>query len=65
MYRNLKAEMARADITGDDLAKELGITRSTMSRKINGMNEFTLKQAMQIKAILKTDMALEYLFDRT
>lgn len=36
MYRNLEAEMARAGITQGQLAKELGITPTTLSLKLNG-----------------------------
>lgn len=62
MFRNLNAEMARNGITGEYLAGKLGITQTTLSLKLNGKSELSLKQAAEIKSILGVDLPLEVLF---
>ena len=62
MYRNLEAEMARAKITQAYLAKQLGITPTTLSLKLNGKSNLTLKECVQIKKILDTEETVDYLF---
>lgn len=65
MYANLKAEMARKNITGKDLAKAMGRSVSTISLKLNGKTRrvgFTFDEASRIKEILGVDMSLDELF---
>ncbi len=62
MYRNLDAEMARSKITKAHLAEELGITPTTLSFKLNGKSNLSLKECIQIKRILGTDATVDYLF---
>lgn len=62
MYSNLRAEMARKNITGYELAEKIGITNGTFSAKFNGKSEFTLDEAFKIKSILETDLTIEVLF---
>ena len=42
MYHNLDAEMARAKITRNMLAKQIGRTPTTLSLKLNGKAPLTL-----------------------
>lgn len=62
MYRNLDAEMARVKITQAHLARELGITPTTLSLKLNGKSNLSLKECVRIKRILRTDLSIDYLF---
>jgi transcriptional regulator with XRE-family HTH domain len=62
MFCNLNAEMARKKITITYLAEQLDITPTTLSLKLNGKSELSLKQAFQIKRILNVDIPLEVLF---
>lgn len=62
MYRNLEAEMARVKITQAYLAKQLGITPTTLSLKLNGKSNLSLKECVQIKKILNTEETIDYLF---
>lgn len=62
MYRNLDAEMKRNNITRGNLASALHITASTMSLKLNGKSNISLKEAAAIKKIVGTEMPLEELF---
>jgi transcriptional regulator with XRE-family HTH domain len=63
MYPNVKAEIARKGITLEVIAKALGITLTTLSLKMNGKYQFTLKEAKKIKNVLGVDIPLEVLFE--
>lgn len=62
MYGNLKAEMARRDVTITELAKVLRVRIGTVSVKIR-KGKFTLAEAVKIKKHLGVDMPLEELFE--
>ena len=62
MYPNLDAEMARAKITRCALAKELKMTPTTLSLKLNGKSNLSLEECVEIKKALKTPLSIEYLF---
>ena len=65
MFRNLDAEMARKGVTAAYLAGKLNMTPTTLSLKLHGRSELSLKQAVQIKDILSVDIPLEILFERS
>lgn len=54
--------MARYKITQAQIAKELGITATTLSLKLNGKSNLSLKECVKIKQILGTDVSVDYLF---
>lgn len=47
-----KAEIVRNNYTLEKLANELGMSRSSLSRKIGGMTQFTLPELRKLKIIL-------------
>lgn len=67
-YPNLKAEIARSGLTYNDILERgkkdgrLDCTISTLSLKINGKAEFTLKESLALKDIIGTDLPLNELF---
>lgn len=63
MYPNLRAEMARRNLTLEPLANELDITVPTLSQKLNGKYPITLNEAKKIKVFLNTEIPLEVLFE--
>lgn len=63
MYRNVKAELTRNGLTGMDLAKELNLSPSAVSSKLNGKVTMTFSEAVKIKDFLNADMTMEELFE--
>lgn len=64
MYSNVKAELARRNLTVVDLSNMTGIRYQTLVDKINGKYPLTLDEAKKIKAALNVDIAIEELFER-
>lgn len=62
MYPNLEAELARARITQNELARHLGITPTTLSFKLNGKSQLSLKECVEIKRFLNSCATVDYLF---
>lgn len=50
--RALKAAIIRNGMTQEQLAEMIGLAPNSISRKINGKNEFTLGEAQKIKEAL-------------
>lgn len=67
MYRNLKAEIARAGMTNPEMAGAIGIKYGTMWRLLNGKQEFRLGEMVAIKSELEerngAAYTLDYLFE--
>lgn len=61
MYNNLRAELARLNLSNKDLARELRVTHKTILNKMNERSEFTLKEIMQIMKIVNIN-DIDYLF---
>ena len=59
MFRNLRAEQARLDLTDEDMAKKLGITRTAYTKKKNS-GYFTMPEIRIMLELFKT--SFEYLF---
>ena len=64
MFPNLRGEMAKFGVTGNELAAVLKIRPATFSEKMNGKSDFTLTEATLIKSYLGTALTLEELFER-
>ena len=63
MFPNLRAELARKNITGRTLAKALNITNDSVSNKMNGKTEFTRAEIFKIRDEFFSDLNLDYLFE--
>lgn len=60
MFRNLRAEQARLDLTDADMGKKLGITREAyIKKKKNGF--FTLSEIRTMLSLFGA--SFEYLFE--
>jgi len=63
MYKNIKAELARRDMSLVELSTITGIKYMTLYNKIKGKTPFTLDEAKKIKAALDIDVPIEELFE--
>ena len=63
MYLNVKAELARREMTLVDLSNVTGIKYMSLIRKINGQSPLTLDEAKSIKEALRIDTPLDELFE--
>jgi plasmid maintenance system antidote protein VapI len=52
MYKNLKAELVRNDITNIEVAKRLSIKPGTASLKINGKAKLSLNEAFSLQNLI-------------
>lgn len=62
MYPNVKGEMAKFHKTMEDLARATGRTVGTISLKLSGRYDLTLKECRAIQKELGTKLTLEELF---
>lgn len=62
MYPNLEAEMKRNGITGEKMAKQLGISRSSLSAKMNKRDRMKLSECANIIDLFFDGMKIDYLF---
>ena len=65
MYLNVKAELARQNLSVVDLSNKTGIRYQTLAEKLNGKYPLTLDEAKKIKAALGVDLSMEELFARS
>lgn len=59
--QNLKAEMARKNLTAEKLASLINMPISTFRKKFQGHSEFTIAEARKLRGILGG--SIDYLFD--
>nr|DAF35454.1 MAG TPA: helix-turn-helix domain protein [Caudoviricetes sp.] len=66
MYKNLKAEIARAGLTNSEMAEALGVKYATVWRLLNGKRQFRLGEMMALQSELEgrnsATYTLDYLF---
>lgn len=61
-YSNLKAEMARNNITGETISQFLEIHRNSFYNKVNGDSSFSVNEAIKIQNRFFPDLGIDYLF---
>lgn len=62
MYPNLKAEMARNDVTIKDIQRVIGRNEKTTRGKVNGKTPITISEAFSIALHLFPGLTVDYLF---
>lgn len=65
MYSNVKAELARKNMSVVDLSNKTGIRYQSLVDKINGKYPITFEEAKTVKTALNVDIPLEELFEQT
>lgn len=54
MYKNLMAELAKREMSLEELSKEMGIKQEMLLLKMESCHGINFREAMKIKTILKT-----------
>ena len=62
VYENMRVEMARRDVSIQDVAETLGVDRSTAGAKLSGKRQFWLQEALDLSQKLFDGLSVEYLF---
>lgn len=62
MLSNLKAEMARSNVSTSEIAAVSGKSCRTITDRIKGKGQFPIQDAIKVKNALFPGMDLEYLF---
>lgn len=65
MLSNLRAEMARANVTIAEIAEFSGKSDRTIRDRIKGKGQFPIQDAIKVKNAFFPGMDLEYLFARS
>ena len=63
--QNLLAEMKRYGIRNKDLSQVLALTDRTISNKLAGETEFTVKEALAVRDTFFPGLRISYLFAET
>lgn len=64
MFKNIELEIFKSGLSKKEIAADLGMGYNTFLLKLSGKAYFTLDEAMKLKAILKSDLSIEELFDK-
>lgn len=64
MFKNLKVEMMRQDISLQNIADALNIKYDTARLKVNGKIGISLDDCNKVAALFKENNKVEYLFKR-
>ena len=62
MYKNLEAEIARRNISKNDLAKVIGKNYITLTLKLRGKSSFLYEEAVKIQETFFPECDLKELF---
>lgn len=62
MFWKLRGALREKNIKQSELAREVGMSNSTLSFKMNGKSQFTLEEMKKISEILSKDV-MEIFFD--
>lgn len=63
MYKNLKAEIARAGLTNSEMAEALGVKYATLWRLLNGKRQWRLGEMVAIQSELEERNGAAYTLD--
>ena len=64
VYPKIEEHLLKKKMTVEELAKEVGTSRSTMYYKLNGNSEIGVDMAVRIRAVLGAEESIELLFSR-
>ena len=62
-YPNLEAEMKRLDVSGVEIANEIGVSKSTFYSWLNGTGSaFPISKALAVRDTFFKGQSIDYLF---
>lgn len=64
LYRILRAEMVKANLSVAVLASKIGVTEKTLRNKLNGESDFTWPEAQTIRRLVNPNIGIEELFKK-
>lgn len=64
MYKNLRGEMVKKDLTVTKLAALIGVSEKTLRNKINGETEFTWPEICKVYRLVNPKMSKDELFSK-
>ena len=64
MYKNLKAEMIKQDISIKDIASLLNIKVDTARLKVNGKIPLRMPECQEIASLFSESNSIDYLFSK-
>ena len=64
MLHNLEAEIARRNLTKQEVASCIGISTRTLYDKIIGKTAFTIREATKLQKELFPECEMDYLFEQ-
>lgn len=65
MLHNLEAEIVRKKLKRKEVADFIGISTRTLYDKINGVSQFSTKEAFSLQKEFFPECSLDYLFEQT
>ena len=64
MFPNIRAEMARNNLTARNMASNLNLDERTLGNKLKGKTEFTWGEVQRIHTRFFPNCSIEYLFEQ-
>lgn len=64
MFPNLSAEMAKRNVSIEDISKLLDLHRNSVANKINGKSSFPINEAFKVYNEFFREEDMEYLFKK-
>ena len=61
-YLNLRGEMAKRNVSIENIAELLGIHRNSVANKVSGKSRFSVDEAFSIQKTFFPDMEVQNLF---
>lgn len=60
ILNHIKLDLANNNVSQSDLAKHMGLSIASVSRKLNGVTPITLSELIQIVSISKTEINIKF-----
>ncbi len=64
MYDTLRLEIIKRGLRQVDIARALCCTPQTVTNKLNGQTEFNLRECVELKKMLNSNLPIDILFER-